>query len=204
MSTTLEHTQCLESLPALVGGTLDPVESAAALAHAGECAECVVELQFARRLHTHFARQWHAAIPLLDDTAERANFDRLWAQITDDPAAPSVPTVPRSIRRAWTSTLAAIAATLLVGVGYVWYRSADAPQFRTLADSMRTCDILRVRVAPQSEPADVRRLFESAGARLVDGPTADGSYTLSAPNSADVLVELRKLPVVQLAEAKPC
>lgn len=202
MSTTFDrHEQCLAALPAFVVGKLSAKESAAVIAHAKTCAECSEELEFARRLHTHFDRKGQRVAPS-EDGREQASFDQLWARIVADSPAP-VRLVPKARRRAWVSSLAAMAATVLFAAGYIWH-AVDEPQFRTLSESMRSCQALHVRVAAQTDASEVRRLLEGTGARIVDGPDAAGMYTLTAPNVADVLSEVRALSIVQSAEAKPC
>jgi len=204
MSTTFDrHEKCLAALPAFVGGKLSASESAAVVAHAKTCAECSEELAFARQLHTHFGRNGQPLVTLSDGDREQAGFDQLWARIVADSPAP-VRLVPKRSRRAWVSTLTAMAATVLFGVSYVKHGTTDEPQFRTLSESMRSCQALHVRVAPQTDAAEARQLFESAGAHAVEGPDAAGVYTLTAPNVADVLSKVRELPVVQSVETKPC
>src|SRR5512140_943835 len=111
MSTTFDrHEKCLAALPAFVGGKLSASESAAVIAHAKTCAECSEELEFARRLHTHFGRMGQPVLTLSDGDRERAGFEQLWARIVADAPAP-VRLVPERSRRGWASTLTAMAAT---------------------------------------------------------------------------------------------
>jgi len=204
MSTTFDrHEKCLAALPAFVGGRLSASESAAVVAHAKTCAECREELEFARRLHTHFGRNGQPLVSLSEGDREQAGFDQLWARIVADPPTPVRP-APKPSRGIRVSTLIAMAATVLFGVSFLWYGTADEPQFRTLSETMRSCQALQVRVAPQSDASEVRRLFEGAGAHVVEGPDAADVYTLTAANVADVLPKVRELPVVLSAEAKPC
>jgi anti-sigma factor RsiW len=204
MSTTFDrHEKCLAALPAFVGGKLSASEAAAVVAHAKTCAECSEELEFARRLHTHFGRKGQPVVTLSDGDHEQAGFDRLWARIVADSPAPARPIAKRG-RRAWASTLTAMAATVLFGMSYHWFGTADEPQFRTLSESTRSCQALRVLVAPQTDAAEARQLFEGVGARVVEGPDAVGAYTLTAPNVADVLTKVRALTVVQSVDTKPC
>jgi anti-sigma factor RsiW len=206
MSTTFDrHEKCLAALPAFVGGKLSASEAAAVVAHAKTCAECSEELEFARRLHTHFGRTGRPVVSLSDGDREQASFDQLWARIVADSPAP-VRLVPKRSRWGWASTLTAMAATVLFGVSasYHWYGTADEPQFQTLSESMRSCQALHVRITPQTDAARAREMFESVGARVVEGPDAAGAYTLTAPNVANVLSKVRELPVVQSVETKPC
>jgi anti-sigma factor RsiW len=203
MTTTFDrHTWCLETLPAFVGGTLPPHDSAAVLAHADECAQCRAELGFARRVHGHFDREWSSVAPLLDAEREQAGFDQLWSRISADEVVS--PAARRRVPQLVLS-LTALAATIGLGVGLLWYQNAAAPDYHTLADSPpRVCGQLRVQVGQQRPAADIVRLLESAGTQVVDGPSAEGVYTLRAANAAESLRRLRALPDVRLAEPTDC
>jgi hypothetical protein len=202
MNTTFDHARCLASLPAFLGGTLSSRDAAAVVAHTGECADCHAELEIARRVRTHFAREWRGVAPLLDDKREQDSFDQLWARITaESPAADP----PPAQRRDWTSRLTALAAAALIATGGFWYLAASTPQYRTLADpTPRGCIAARIEAAPQRSPVQTRELLEATGAVVVDGPNAQGVYTLRAPNPAESLRQLRALPDVRLAEPSDC
>jgi anti-sigma factor RsiW len=196
-----QHARCIESLPALLGGSLSASETSALLAHTQECDACRAELEFAQRVHTYFVHEWDGSLPLLEAPREQAAFDRLWARITANSNG-TTRVRPSSHRR--FGMPAALAATLLIATGALWYSGADAPDYRTLADpSQRGCSAIRVQVAP-GLPADSARLFETVGARVVDGSSATGVYTLDATDRAESLRRLRALPDVRLAEPTDC
>jgi hypothetical protein len=188
-------------LPAFVGGTLPAAEAKAVAAHTAECSECRAELDIARRVHKHFAREWRNVAPLLDDASEDDGFDRLWAQITAD--AP--PHAPQRDRWNWTSRLTTLAATVAIGASYLWYGAAEVPIYRTLADpTSRGCVAMHVQFRAATRPEEDRALIESTGARIVDGPDALGTYTLRASDPAESLRLLRALPDVTVAEPADC
>jgi hypothetical protein len=196
------HARCLDALPALVGGTLQPGPTQAVLAHTGECAQCREELTFAWRVQRHFAREWYNVAPLLEPERERAAFDQLWSRIgAEDPALPK-----QDRRRGWrTAVPLALAAAAVFAIGLPWYQSATTPDYRTLADSpARSCGDVRVQVDLREPATNIVRLLESAGTRVVDGPSAEGVYTLSAANPTESLSRLRALPEVRLAEPTRC
>jgi hypothetical protein len=195
------HARCLDALPAFVGGTLEPNATAAVLAHTGECAPCREELTFAWRVQRHFAREWYNVAPLLEPEREEAAFDQLWSRIAAEEPAPA-----NNRRRGWRAVVPlALAASAIFAVGLPWYQNATVPDYRTLADSPpRSCGQVRVQVDPRQPPADTVRRLESAGTRVVDGPSAEGVYTLSAANPTDSLSRLRALPEVRLAEPTRC
>lgn len=195
------HAACLERLPAFVRGSLPPAETAAVIAHAIACTACRAELVFARRLRSHFAQEHAQIAPLLDATREQADFDRLWARITKDEPTLAI----RELRGRMRPAMFALAATVMFGVGYVWLHGAVAPDYRTLAQTpAHACGQLRVQFAPQTQPADRARLVDSAGARIVDGPSAAGVYTLGTSDAEQSLRDLRAHPEVQLAELTNC
>jgi len=200
-TTSDQHARCVARLPAFVGGTLPAVEAKAVAAHTAECSECRAELDIARRVHKHFAREWRNVAPLLDDAREHDSFDRLWAQITAD--AP--PRAPQRDRFNWTSRLTALAATVTIAASYLWYGAAGVPLYRTLADpTSRGCVALHVQFRTPMQPAEDRELIESTGARIVDGPDTLGTYTLRASDPAESLRLLRALPDVTVAEPADC
>jgi hypothetical protein len=196
MSTSLDkHARCLELLPAFVGGTLPASAATALLAHTSECAACGAELDLARRMNAYFARQWTEVRPILDPAVEQAGFDRLWARITDG----THPAETQPSQRKWPARAAALAATLLLGAGFLWYLTAGTPQYRTLADPSRSCVALQVRFAAQTPPADALRMIEAAGASVV-GSASYGAYTVRARDPAE---SLRRLRLVSGVSAEP-
>lgn len=203
MTTSIDrHARCLDALPAFVGGTLQPGATAAVLAHTGECAQCREELTFAWRVQRHFAREWYNVTPLLEPEREEAGFDQLWSRISaEDPALPK-----KDRRRGWRAAVPlALAAAAVFAVGLPWYQNATVPDYRTLADSPpRSCGDVRVQVDLREPTTNIVRVLESAGTRVVDGPSAEGVYTLSAANPAESLSRLRALPEVRLAEPTRC
>jgi hypothetical protein len=203
MTTIFErHAWCTELLPAFVGGTLQPHDSAAVLAHTGECPLCREELTFARRVQRQFAREWRSVAPLLDEKHEQAEFDQLWSRISADDTALGK---HRERRRPTAAPLLALAATFVFSMGLFWYQKAAVPDYRTLANSApRICGQLRVQVDPQQPAPDIVRLLEDAGTQVVDGPSPAGVYTLRAANPADSLGRLRALSEVRLAEPTSC
>jgi hypothetical protein len=180
---------------------LSTSQASALIAHTRECDACRAEFEFAQRVHTYFVHEWDGSVPLLDAPHEQAAFDRLWTRIT---AGPNGSTLARPGRPLRFGMPLALAATLLIAVGSLWYRNADTPNYRTLADpSQRGCSAIRVQVAP-GLPADAARIFETTGARVVDGPSATGVYTLDAADRPEALRRLHALPEVRLAEPADC
>jgi hypothetical protein len=61
-----------------------------------------------------------------------------------------------------------------------------------------------VQVDLQQPAPDIERLLEGAGAQVVDGPSAEGVYTLRAADPSASLRRLRALTEVRLAEPTGC
>jgi Putative zinc-finger len=197
MSSVDKHARCIDALPGYLAGALPPAAVAGVVTHTLECDDCRGELELARRVQTHFAREWQDVAPLLEPAREEAQFDVLWLRVaaTDPAHGPT--------RRRWPATLAAVAATLLLAAGVAWQQQAERPTFRTLADSQpHACLALRVQV---SEPTPAfAQVLRASGARVIGGPGLDGVYTVAAPYPAETLRQLQAVPGIERAEVTGC
>ena len=114
---------------------------------------------------------------LLDPAHEREQFELLWARIAAEQALP--PTRRQSTRRS-TSSLTALAATVLIGAAVAWYQRASAPSYTTLSDSPHhTCQPgpLQAETAPLERSAvDIPPTVERP-----DAPARDHSSRLCTP-----------------------
>src|SRR5262245_59897359 len=139
------HAEYIDAMPAYLRGAL-PADAAAHLAaHVAVCADCAFELELERQVAA-----------LLEPAHEDAQFERLWARIATSTLrrgrAATTATLHRRRRqppasRRWIGSIAAVAATLLLGSGGIeWYGNASAPGYTTLADAPRhSCGSLRIR-----------------------------------------------------------
>jgi hypothetical protein len=188
-------------MPAYLRNALPADDAARLAAHVVVCADCAFELELER----------HVAA-LLEPAHEDAQFERLWARIaTATPRrvrAATGATLHRrrrrpSVSRRWIGSIAAVAATLLLGGGGIeWYGNAAAPGYATLADSPRhACGSLRIRALDANAAGAA---IDVSGARVIDGPDADGIYTLAAPDPIAALHTLRAAPGIRLAEPTDC
>ena len=173
-------------LPFYVNETLDGDERDLVVRHLDECAQCRNEVEWLRGLHAACA-----ACAAEDEGSE-------------------VFEVLRRQRKAWWRSsrvwgLAAAAELAVIAVlGWnVWSADDGAAQYRTLAadGGIATGNVVVVFDAAASE-AQMRRLLEASGARIVGGPTAAHGYVLAiAPDGrARALEQLRAAKIVKLAE----
>jgi anti-sigma factor RsiW len=195
------HQQVQELLPWYVNGTLDDADRAQVEAHLADCAECRAELAHERPL----AREV-AAMPVgvaHDWAAMRARIDAAPAPTR---LAPPVPFVRRKVPVSWMlATPLAAAAAFAFAVMLVPGQQPGAPgvTYRALGSApvAQTGNAL-VMFTPEARDADIRAALTSAGARVVDGPTASGAWVVRvAPDNRDKsLATLRNLSAVTLAE----
>ena len=104
---------------------------------------------------------------------------------------------------AWT--LAAQALQLAAFAGALWWFQPQPMAYHTLgsASSPSAAGNLLVVFDPAISEAQLRRLLDSSGARIVDGPTDAGAYVLAVPaiRSEQVRDALRAAPGVTMVES---
>jgi anti-sigma factor RsiW len=202
------HDETERLLPWFVNGTLADDELANVQQHLAQCARCQQEVETLRQLqavcvHESGTDGSVAIVPA---------FARLRTRIASATAH-----APRS---RWSGVLggwwqaapwlrAAIAAQfgVIVLLG-VWLIATPPPAgYRTLGDAGAAASApgtgqLVVMFDPHIDEAQLRRLLQASGARIVDGPTAAGAYVLAVPAAriATVRDALRAAPGVVLVE----
>jgi hypothetical protein len=96
----------------------------------------------------------------------------------------------------------AVAVALTAFVGAL-DRESSAP-YRTLGAASPASPLGTIAVVfmPDIAEAEMRRILQAAGARIVDGPTSTDAYVLQVPTGhrTDALVTLRSEPAVLFAE----
>lgn len=212
------HQDAWELIPWYVNDTLEEPERSAVEEHLAACAICRQEVASSRRLERHLRAA--GEVPL----APERGFARLMARIdgSDDglaePAGSAWPgrlwrpfaAAPRPVRLALAGQLAALLALAVLAL---WPASpaagppAAAAGFRTLSDaplaSPAAAPRLRLVFAGETRASELSDLLAASGARIVDGPTPAGVYTveLAEPDDvAAVLERLRLSPTVVFAE----
>ena len=193
------HDKAQELLPWYVKGTLLAKEMAEVEAHLADCPICRKDLEAERRLAGAIAE-----LPLESERAWSALQSRLGGSPQMGPEAGRIAFPGRRVPVGWvlsSSLAAASAAAILVlalpyrqPVGQT-YVALGAPQ------RLRTGNAV-LMFKPETSERELRALLAGAGARLVDGPTASGSYVVEiAPGRRDAaLADLGKSPLIVVAQ----
>lgn len=189
-------------LPWFANGTLDGEELELVSRHLRECARCRREVEMLRQVQAFYALDAPATAPLRSSREVAALIaggrrrDALvrWLRRLVEPwrRAP-----------AWTRWAIAAEFAGLIGLAVLVAPPGDAP-YRTLGASARVVapGTIAVVFVPEIAEAELRRIVQAAGARIVDGPTASNAYLLRVPagNRAEALAVMRSEPSVVLAE----
>lgn len=187
-----EHPQVAALLPWAAAGTLEGAEQAMVERHLQGCADCRADLAW--------QREFQAALP---DPAPQLDADAALGRLLPRLEPQTTPWWRRPIGLGWlvAGQLASVAllAVLLVLPG----RMPTSPDYHALgAASPRAGDVI-IQFRADTSAADIGRILQANGARISDGPTAQGAYVLAVPAGASgqVLQALRRERAVVLAEA---
>lgn len=211
-ATTMRHRQAWELLPWYVNGSLDGDELERFEAHLAGCEVCRSELVVEER----WAREIRASEELVysPDRAFAELRGRLAGSERDRAGASRAEgsRLGRLWRRAGGETSGALrfallaqAAAIVALVAVLWLEPAPA-EFRTVSDPVAESAVegaaVRVVFAEGATEVDLRELLLGVGARLVDGPSPHGVYTLEVPASRiePAVESLRQNELVRLAE----
>jgi len=124
------------------------------------------------------------------------------------PAAPGVrpvrwPGLAAANDPRWLRALAAVQLAAVVALGLALAASTGhEPAYRTLGAHAAPAGKVVVSFDPATPEAELRRILQASGGRVVDGPTATGAWVLAVePGAAGLaLRRLRAEPGVTLAE----
>lgn len=182
-------------LPWYVTGQLDPADVAIVDGHLAHCESCRTQLAEEREL-----RDAVAALPFATQPA--APDRRLPRPAARGPWTRLRQTVLRPRKATW---FLSAQAAMLLGL-FVFFQPAtqSPPEYRTLgATSHDTTGNAIIAFQPSASEADLRHVLSLAGATIVDGPNAAGTYTIrvSPDDRAARLKLLRSQRSVALAEA---
>jgi hypothetical protein len=188
------HRTTLELLPWYVNDTLERGDRAQVEAHLSACLPCRRELEAQRALQSAVSvlpqdpelsralARVHAQL----DAAERGLLRRLW-----DGSHPLL----RGAFAVQLALIVALAAMLALQPPPAEYRTLSAH-----AGAQQRTGIAVIFSDGRSEQ-EVRGLLTQLGARIVDGPTADGAYTLAVDEARrdSAMAALREHAAVKLA-----
>jgi anti-sigma factor RsiW len=191
-----QHLQASELLPWFVNGTLDHDEHARVERHLADCIACKQDLTRLRAWQQQYRGEG-------EDVGASRGLARVQARIDEIESGIAAQRGWRRIAAGWNAAA-------------IWVRVVLLAQTALLAGLIT---ILLLKPVPQPAPArrahvvavfpparteqEIRSLLLTARARIVDGPTAEGAYTLevSAEQQPQVLEQLRAHGAILRAEA---
>jgi len=200
-----QHIAAADLLPWFVNGTLDAGEYAQVERHLATCIACTQDALMLRELQAIYDEdKKHYRVSDAGIANEHQHIDRLQSTRDRPPSRASAARRPvrwwQMLLVAQTTVIVLLAAAFLVQSGprYYYTLSASPPPPTPEAAVVVVFD------ANRSE-RELRELLRSAHARIVDGPTREGAYTLHVPSAeqAQAIVRLRQLPWVRFAEPAP-
>jgi hypothetical protein len=176
-------------LPWFVTARLEPAEAARVESHLLSCAACRRDVEQQRTLGT-----WIRGDSRDEPTAWQPSFEKLMSRIDateramQSPALPAgaVPVTHRARVPRWL-----VAAVVLQAIGLgilgsvLWQRSDEtlAAQYRTLSSPPVAPGTFRPQIrvvfAPATTVREVADVLGTIGARIVDGPSPSGAYSLA-------------------------
>ena len=203
----MKHQEIIESLPWYVNGTLDQAERAAVTQHlATGCDECAREVKSLRALHKAVKAAGDEApepSPFLLNRAlaEIEDYERTRAQEQSRQAV-KAPSLWDRLRESWSTktpvfarlALATQLALVLV-LGAVAVYQYENPQviYKTTSDSSGTKAKLSVIFNENATEGGIRQTLEEIHGSIIEGPTAQGRYTIQLAISLEQTAELDKI-----------
>ena len=206
----MKHQEIIESLPWYVNGTLDQAERAAVTQHlAAGCDECAREVKSLRALHKAVKAVGDEApepSPFLLNRAlaEIEDYERTRAQDQSRQSvkAPASPSLWDRLRESWsprTPVFARLALAtqlaLVLVLGAVAVYQYENPQviYKTTSDNSGTKAKLSVIFNENATEGGIRQTLEEIHGSIIEGPTAQGRYTIQLAISLEQTAELDKI-----------
>jgi anti-sigma factor RsiW len=180
------HEQAFPLLTWLANGTLTDESAGAVRAHLSHCAECRAEYDAQVRLCEAMREDGSGSVLF----PAEVSFQKLMGRIDSEPAPlPSAirtrTRMPRLMPERAVRWLAAAVIVEALGLGLaVWalqMQSRAAASYVTLsspAPAYGSGAVVRVVFEPGLTLADLQQLLQGIGARVIDGPTQAGVFTL--------------------------
>lgn len=211
----MNHRQAWDLIPWFVNGTAPDSCSESLEHHLSGCAECRAEVEAQRAI-----MQAMRTRPLVENMPH-GSLQKLWARIDSQPVEPAGSATriepaqgtrprqrsPRLVM--WLAAAIAMQALLLGAVTVLLLRlPSEGGAFHTVSSAAAMAGPPGVRAvfAPDMTLGELQALLERAGLRIVNGPTAEGVYTLAAtqasspPEVSRALALLRSHPSTRFAE----
>ncbi len=202
--TSSRHEETWLALPWLANGRLAGAARLQAEAHVRECSACAQELAAQRALCALLSapeQVTHAPAPALRKLLERIDAEaaprpRLSGRVHRARAV--VAATWRPPGAAWAATfLCALAMGLLVAVSYRW----SQPLYATYTAAHPPAAVLHVAFERSLPVGDMEEILRTAGARVVEGPDAQGILGVLPRQGADAQA-LRTLAARLHAESR--
>lgn len=186
------HQAVQELLPWYATGQLAPRDAELVQQHLCTCHECRRDLEWDRAMCAAPSEE-PAGIDM-----ERA-LARLRPALGARESAPGTGAAPARPGPGLRWVLAA-QWLLIAGLLVLLARPEPAPRYQALGAARATGNLI-VTFRPETSERELRRILQTHGARVVDGPTATDAYLLSVPAHARTaaLQALRVEPAVILA-----
>ena len=211
------HRRCWRLLPWYANGTLTGDEEREVRDHLEECVDCREELERCRALGELYESAASSA-----PAPHPARIERFWARARTDGESETPPhsrgTSPwRWIALAEAAVLAILVGSLAAGFpgGTTPAAEETAPAYRTLSSTAQVeapgeSSLFRVVFAPETPEREIREILLSLDARLVEGPSPYGVYTVAVPGHGEegsvaerTTSRLREHESVRFAEPVP-
>jgi hypothetical protein len=201
-----QHIETAELLPWFATGTLDPMEQTKVEQHLMECITCRNELRNIRAMAVKIAATDDS------DPAAIFGFSRLKARIEQIESGQGQRVSIRTLAAQWLSSnpwikgaMLAQTAMILALASYAFLTNPTPQYYHTLAATPAPA-ATRAKIVVVFDNASaerkIRDLLMHVNARITDGPTSEGAYTLEVARDRqrEILEELRRQSIVTLAE----
>jgi anti-sigma factor RsiW len=193
-----QHVQASELLPWFVNGTLDPHEHARVEHHLADCIACKQELVRLRAWQQQYRGEGEDAGASHGLARVSARIDEIESGIAAQRRWPRMAASWNSAAP-WLRVVVLAQIALLTGlITVLLLKPISHPAPAAWSAPARVLAVFHP-IKPEHE---IRALLLSTGARIVDGPTPEGAYTLEVNGSKqlEVLEQLRAHGAVQRAE----
>ncbi len=203
----MNHKNTWDLIPWIANGTAADNERDAAQRHLRDCQACRDELEAQRKL------QQTMRVPPAIEAMPHGSLQKLWERIDAEPEeAPGTAIGSRMVRASrltgWLAAAVVLQALLLgiLSVALLKNPRATDAAYRTVSSQSEAPRAPSVRAvfSPSMTLGELQALLERTQLRIVNGPSADGVYTLATlaatTDTQQALLALRAHPAVQFAE----